>query len=123
MFTTTPQKWKALGPWARENRKQPTEAEAKLWDELRREKLGVQFRRQHAIDSYIVDFVCLSAKLVVEADGEIHADAEQAAYDKDRTTVLQELGYEVLRFSNQEILHNPARVIQQIKAHLTQHQT
>ncbi|MFD2785040.1 phosphoribosylformylglycinamidine synthase subunit PurQ [Hymenobacter rubripertinctus] len=118
IFTTTAQKWKILGSWARENRKQPTEAESKLWDELRREKLGVQFRRQHAIDSYIVDFVCLTAKLVVEADGEVHADAEQAAYDKDRTTVLQELGYEVLRFSNHEILHQPAQVVQQIRARL-----
>ncbi len=118
IFTTTPQKWKTLGPWARENRKQPTEAEAKLWDELRREKLGVQFRRQHAIDSYIVDFVCLSAKLIVEADGEVHDDAEQAAYDKDRTSVLQEIGYEVLRFSNQEILHQTNDVLRRIQSRL-----
>ncbi|TGE14755.1 phosphoribosylformylglycinamidine synthase subunit PurQ [Hymenobacter elongatus] len=118
VFTTTAGKWKTLGPWARENRKQPTGAEAKLWEELRREKLGAQFRRQHAIDSYIVDFVCLSAKLIVEADGEIHSDAEQAAYDKDRTTVLQELGYEVLRFSNQDILDHPGKVLQQIQSRL-----
>ena len=118
IFTTTAQKWKTLGPWARENRKQPTDAEARLWHELRRENLGVQFRRQHAIDSYVVDFVCLSAKLIVEADGEIHAEAEQAAYDQDRTSVLQELGYEVLRFSNQDILHHIEKVLQQIQSHL-----
>ncbi|SHJ66457.1 phosphoribosylformylglycinamidine synthase I [Hymenobacter daecheongensis DSM 21074] len=122
IFTTTAQKWKTLGPWARENRKQPTEAEAKLWDGLRREKLGVQFRRQHAIDSYIVDFVCLSAKLIVEADGEIHTDAEQAAYDQDRTSVLQELGYEVLRFNNQDILHHTEEVLHQIQSRLIHHQ-
>ena len=120
VFTTTAQKCKSLGPWARENRKQPTEAEAKLWDELRREQLGVHFRRQHAIDSYIVDFVCLSAKLVVEADGGIHEDEEQAAYDRDRTQVLQELGYEVLRFSNHTILHQTDEVIAQIQNRLTQ---
>ena len=56
----------------------------------------------------------------MEADGEIHADAEQASYDKDRTSVLQELGYEVLRFSNQEILHRPEQVLRQIQSRLSQ---
>ncbi|MGI4870054.1 MAG: endonuclease domain-containing protein, partial [Janthinobacterium lividum] len=115
VFTTTAQRWKTLGSYARENRKQPTEAEARLWQELRGEKLGMQFRRQHAIDTYIVDFICIRAKLIVEADGGIHSEPEQADYDAGRTAMLQEYGYQVLRFSNEEILNHTQTVISKIR--------
>nr|GFD52405.1 hypothetical protein [Tanacetum cinerariifolium] len=94
----------------------PTPAESRLWEELRGEKLGLQFRRQHAIDNYIVDFVCIRAKLIVEADGGIHDDPEQADYDAGRTALLQEYGFRVLRFSNEEILTNTPQVVSEIQA-------
>jgi len=115
VFTTSQQQWKTLSGRAREHRKEPTPAEARLWQELRGEKLGLQFRRQHAIDTYIVDFVCMRAKLIVEADGGIHADPEQAEYDAGRTALLQEYGFQVLRFSNEEILNNTPQVVAKIQ--------
>ncbi|RZK32969.1 MAG: endonuclease domain-containing protein [Hymenobacter sp.] len=115
VFTTSARQWQTLGGRAREHRKQPTEAEARLWQELRGEKLGAQFRRQHAIDTYIVDFVCMRAKLIVEADGGIHTDPEQAEYDAGRTALLQEYGFQVLRFTNEEILEQTPRVIANIR--------
>ena len=82
-------------------KQQPTEAEEKLWAGLRSRKLeGYKFRRQHTIEHYIVDFICLEAGLIIEADGEIHYEPGQAEYDQGRTHNLQELGYKILRFSN-----------------------
>ncbi|GAA4361202.1 hypothetical protein GCM10023185_28100 [Hymenobacter saemangeumensis] len=115
VFTTSKQQWKKLKGWARENRKAPTEAEEALWLRLRREQLGVQFRRQHAIASYIVDFVSIGAKLVVEADGGIHQNPEQAEYDAGRTQLLEEYGFRVLRFANETILKQPQAVIAEIQ--------
>jgi very-short-patch-repair endonuclease len=84
-FTTDWQRWKNLKGFAHENRRQPTLAEAQLWQALRTNQLGSRFRRQHAIEDYIVDFVCLPAWLVVEVDGEVHHLPEQAEYDGGRT--------------------------------------
>jgi phosphoribosylformylglycinamidine synthase I len=120
VFTTTPAKWEVLKEYGRDMRKQPTPAEEKLWEALRGQKLAVKFRRQHAIDSYIVDFVTIPDKLIVEVDGEVHAEAGQAEYDAGRTHTLRELGYEVLRFSNEEVLNQLDDVLQTIQEHLTQ---
>ena len=69
--------------FAQENRKNPTEAENILWQNLRNKRLGYRFRRQHAIGDFIVDFVCIEKKLVVEVDGEVHE--KQQEYDEART--------------------------------------
>jgi len=120
VFTTTPQQWETLKEYGRNMRKQPTEAEKLLWEELRGQKLGVMFRRQHAIESYIVDFVTMPDQLVVEVDGAVHVEAGQAEYDAGRTFTLQELGYQVLRFTNQQVENQLDEVVSAIRKHLTQ---
>ena len=101
---------------AQENRKNPTEAEAVLWDMLKGNNIGLHFRRQHIILDYIVDFICLEKGLVIELDGGYHNNPEQAEYDKQRTSHLKKLGYTELRFTNEELLTNPDAVIARIKS-------
>ena len=103
---------------ARGMRHQPTPAEAKLWELLRGNHLGVKFRRQHSINRYIVDFMCLSHNLIVELEGAGHLEPDQADYDQGRTAYLTELGYRVLRFTNEQVLNLPRRVLATIKANL-----
>ena len=105
-----------LQRFARDMRKDPTEAEAMLWQQLRGHATGGRIRRQHAIDQYIVDFVSLPKRLVVEVDGGIHLD--QLAEDAARTERLKELGYDVIRFSNDDVLAELPRVVASIKAEL-----
>ena len=102
---------------ARALRQNLTDAERKLWAALRRNALGVGFRRQHPIGPYIVDFVCLDRKLIVEADGGQHAEA-QAAHDAERTSWLEARGYVVMRFWNDEILTNLEGVLEVIRLRL-----
>jgi len=84
---------------ARQMRKEPTNAESLLWARLRKRQLdGLKFRRQHIIKYFIVDFYCPKAKLAIEIDGEVHD--EQKEYDQDREKILQESGYQVVRFKN-----------------------
>jgi very-short-patch-repair endonuclease len=90
---------------ARRLRREDTDAEAKLWGALCDRRLGGwKWRRQVPIKPYIVDFLCLEAKLVVELDGGQHND--QVAYDERRTRHLETLGYRVLRFWNSAVLTN-----------------
>lgn len=100
---------------ARENRKNPTEAESVLWNLLRGNNLGLHFRRQHIILDYIVDFICLEKGLVVELDGGYHSNPEQREKDEQRTAHLTNLGYTELRFTNEELLVNPDSVVAKIK--------
>ena len=104
--------------YARTMRKEHTEAEKSLWDLVRDSKLGVKFRRQHPIDLFIADFVSLQNKLIVEVDGGYHETAEQQEYDLNRTAALNEIGFEVLRFSNDEIMQDPYKVRDKIKQYL-----
>jgi very-short-patch-repair endonuclease len=98
--------------YARELRLRTTEAEQKLWSLLRNRQLkGKKFRRQHAIANYIVDFYCNECKLVIELDGNFHTDEIAKDYDKSRTALLTELGITVLRFWNEEVISDPARVL------------
>lgn len=113
--TTTADKWETLKPFARENRKNSTEAEDSLWGLLRDNKMGARFRRQHAIDNFIVDFACLPAMLVIEVDGEIHNSAENKEYDEGRTHELEKLGFKVVRFTNEQVEKNPYSVREEIK--------
>jgi len=97
---------------AGELRRNTTPAEQKLWSALRNDQLGVNFRRQHAIGPYIVDFVCLKQKLIIELDGGHHL--EQEAYDHERTAFLQSKGYRVLRFWNNDVINDLNGVISTI---------
>ena len=100
---------------AKRMRKEPTDAEAALWELLRDKKLGDKFRRQHLIDDFIVDFVCLSKNLVIEVDGGYHNDPTQKEYDQQRTLYLNEKGFRVIRFTNEEVLGNTEAVLTKIK--------
>ncbi|QMT37409.1 endonuclease domain-containing protein [Neisseria sicca] len=103
----------ALRQRAKAMRKEMSEAEAKLWQHLRAGRLnGHKFRRQQPMGNYIVDFMCITPKLIVEADGGQHA--EQAAYDHARTAYLNSLGFTVLRFWNHEILQQTNDVLAEI---------
>jgi very-short-patch-repair endonuclease len=89
---------------ARELRKNQTNAEKTLWSVLRKHRLeGHRFRRQHPIGRYIVDFVCLESRLVVELDGGQHQ--ESIEYDEARAGYLKELGFSVIRFWNNQVLN------------------
>ncbi|MEJ7609606.1 MAG: DUF559 domain-containing protein [Ferruginibacter sp.] len=101
--------------FAKLNRKEYTEAENILWQELRNNQLGVKFRRQHPIDAYIADFVYLQKALIIEADGGYHHSPEQKLYDEDRERILKEIGFTILRFTNAEILNTPKKVIFDIR--------
>lgn len=99
---------------ARALRKELTPAERKLWSVLRGNKLnGVSFRRQHAIGNYIVDFVSIKKKLIIELDGSQHL--KQTEYDEERTRYLESQGYKVIRFWNNQIEKEINGVIQAIE--------
>ena len=90
---------------ARQLRKNMTDAERLLWRELRSRQVGGQkFRRQQPLGRFVVNFVCLEKRLVIEVDGGHHAEVEQAAYDADRTVWLRREGFCVLRFWDHEVL-------------------
>jgi very-short-patch-repair endonuclease len=99
---------------ARELRQPQTPAEATLWRYLRDRNLEYKFRRQHPIDSFIIDFYCAKAKLLIEVDGEIHFQKAQIEYDQARTEHLERLGYKVIRFTNDDIRYNINIVISKI---------
>ncbi len=117
IFTTDERTWKSQKENARDNRKSPTEAEEKFWQSVRNSNLGFKFRRQHAIGRFIVDFVCIEKKLVVEIDGAIHDS--QKKEDEERTLIIQDAGFKVIRFSNEEVLKNLEVVLQEIRMELS----
>ena len=99
---------------AKRLRKNLTPAEAKLWSALKNKQLeGLKFRCQHPVGNFILDFYCPSRKLVVEVDGKIHND--RIDRDRDRTSKLEEYGYTIVRFSNEEVLDNLPLVLAEIK--------
>jgi very-short-patch-repair endonuclease len=121
-FMTDAEWWrKTLKDYSRANRSRATEAENALWQLVRGNRLGHRFRRQHAIERYIVDFICLPAWLIVEVDGEYHFEIEQAEYDSGRTHDLQKLGFHILRFTNEKVIQHPDYVLNLISIHLTKH--
>ncbi len=90
---------------ARELRKNPTDAERMLWEHLRLRQIGGnKFRRQQPLGPYILDFVCLEKRVVVEVDGGQHS--EQIAYDTKRSAWLEAQGFRVLRFWDNEVLRS-----------------
>src|SRR5690242_16557105 len=100
---------KRLTPIARRLRKEPTEAEIRLWSRLRGRQLGVPFTRQFPIGNAVADLACRRLKLVIELDGGQHADN---AADADRTRRIEAHGYRVIRFWNSDVLANTDGVVQ-----------
>lgn len=113
VFLSHYDKWKTLKDFARENRKNPTPEEDILWQNIRNRKLKFKFRRQHAIEDFIVDFVCLEKKLIIEVDRVIHE--KQMEYDSYRDLCLNSLGFEVIRFTNEDITSSINNVLSRIK--------
>ena len=93
-----------------------TPAEAFLWKYLSRKQLnGRKFRRQHGIDTFILDFYCASENLVVELDGEVHMNPRAEEYDSKRTKHLENLGLTVIRFENKMVFENLSSVLKEIE--------
>jgi len=113
-FAADPILYRMLKEHAHRNRENQTLAEQMLWQVLKGKGLGVSFRRQYIIDQYIVDFICRPSRLVIEVDGAYHSEPLQAEHDALRTARLQQLGYRVIRFSNEEILYDIEKVKQTI---------
>ena len=99
---------------AKNNRKNPTAAEKKIWYEVlqNRQFSNLKFTRQKPLDEFIVDFYCAELMLAVEVDGDSHA--EQKGYDRERTSRLNRLGVTVLRYNNEDVLKNIEGVFQQL---------
>ncbi len=114
--TTDPKTWRVLQEKVLEMRNNPTEAEEKLWRELKGNLIGFHFRRQQIFDKFVADFVCLSKNLVIEIDGDIHD--YQKEKDEERTEILKILGCKIIRFKNDEVLKNTVNVIDKIKKEL-----
>lgn len=104
-----------LKEFAKHNKQNPTPAESFMWRFLQKEALGKPFRRQHIIDDFIADFVCLPSKTVIELDGGYHQLPEQQISDAERTRILNKKGFKVLRFTNDEVFGNITGVLQKIK--------
>ncbi|MFA4831104.1 MAG: endonuclease domain-containing protein [Patescibacteria group bacterium] len=112
---------------ARQLRNNPTPAEAKFWEDLRRRQFcGLKFLRQHPIlflannrvHFFLTDFYCHKYKLIIEIDGDIHDKKEQQEYDLMREETLKEMGFKILRFKNEEVVQNIDLVINKLERYI-----
>jgi tRNA threonylcarbamoyl adenosine modification protein YeaZ len=103
-------------PEAQPFKQQPTEAEEVLWQELDEKKTGYKFNRQQLINQFIVDFVCISKKLIVEVDDEIHKTPNE--YSEGKKVILEKLGFTVIRFKNEDVIARVSEVLQKIRSAL-----
>jgi very-short-patch-repair endonuclease len=104
---------------ARSLRASQTSAEARLWQALRNRRLARwKFRRQHSIDRYVVDFVTLDGKLIVEVDGVTHSEPAELARDTARTAALEACGFHIVRVSNTDVYDNLEGVLEMIEGTL-----
>jgi very-short-patch-repair endonuclease len=114
-MTNSAENWRILSVFAKQNRKNPTPAEDKLWQEVRNRKIhGFKFRRQHPVNGFIPDFICLEKKLIIEIDGGYHDIEEQRKFDELRTKWLAAGAYRMIRFTNEEVMNNIAGVVETI---------
>ncbi len=101
-----PSSYQLLKEFSLLHRSNPTNSEKELWEQLKTKKLeGYKFRRQHIIGNYITDFVCLDKRLIIEIDGLIHQLPENIEADDVRTKWLNQIGFKVIRFSNDDVLY------------------
>ena len=104
---------------ARHLRHCQTSAEGVLWHAPRNRKLARwKFRRQHPVDRFVVDFVCLDARLVIEVDGATHSTEDEIRRDSERTGILEAYGYHVVRFTNSDVCEYLHGVMETILAEL-----
>ncbi len=119
-FMADPMLYGKLKEFALSHRKEGTDAERVLWNNLRSKQSDFKFRRQHIIGQFIADFVCLKKGLVVEIDGGYHQLPEVKISDEERTKILNEFGFEVIRFTNEQIINQREIVISVIKEKASQ---
>ncbi|MBO4565297.1 MAG: endonuclease domain-containing protein [Bacteroidaceae bacterium] len=110
-----PMEYGLLKAYARENRKNQTDAESALWNHIKGKSLGVIFLRQYIIGDYITDFACLEPKLVIEVDGGYHSEPRQVEDDAIRQKRLEKQGFKVIRFTNAEIECDIDNIINKIR--------
>jgi very-short-patch-repair endonuclease len=91
-----------------------TPAEKEMWKYIRKDALGVRFRRQYGIGEYIADFYCPKLKLVIEIDGGSHFTDEARKYDEARTNYLNSIGVKVVRYTNNDVMNNIQGVLQNL---------
>jgi very-short-patch-repair endonuclease len=103
--------YKLLKNNAKANRSNMTEAESVFWQIAKSSGLGQKCRRQYIIGEYIVDFFFRQSMTIVELDGEYHFTEEQQKEDKERQNWLEQKGYKVLRFTNEQVLHDTDNTI------------
>lgn len=113
-MTARPSTYKLLKELQIKKKKKSTEAEKILWEALRTKKIDFKIRRQHIIDILIADFVCLEKNLIIEVDGGYHNSPEQIEADNLRTQILNEIGFKVIRFTNEQVTNNLDSVIENI---------
>lgn len=102
---------------ARKLRKRQSKAETLLWSVIRGPQLGYKFRRQHVLGPFIVDFICIEKRFVIELDGE-HHDDQQADYDLNRQEWLESRGYIVARYWTRDFFKNFDEILEQIRSSL-----
>lgn len=105
----------------RELRKNPTDAERKVWNILKDGEMGVRFFRQYSIKQYILDFYCPTLRIAVEIDGGHHAEETHKRHDAKRSEFLTKQDIYVLRFWNNEVMQNLEGVWQKIKDETAKH--
>jgi very-short-patch-repair endonuclease len=114
--------WPDIQKAALQMRRQPTEAEEHLWQELRGGKLdGYRFRRQQPVGRFITDFYCVQAGLIIEVDGSSHNGLQDG--DDERDAFLVGMGLRTLRFTNEEVLSSTGRVLDSIRRAITETET
>ena len=112
--TAHPDIYALLKENAQNHKRFPTEAEKCFWEVLRSKKMGFRFRRQHIIGDFIVDFICIPLNLIIEVDGKYHSTPKQLEADYLRDSLLNQAGYTILRFTNEEVIGNIDHVIHRI---------
>ena len=117
-MTARPSVYKLMKELQKSRKQQTTEAEKILWEQLKTKKLEYKFRRQHIIDEFIVDFVCLEKRIIIEVDGKYRENKEQKEADSFRTQILNKLGFDVISFKNEEVIGNLDKVLKKISSQL-----
>lgn len=116
--TAASDRYGLLKAFARENRKNATEAERVLWEYLRNGNLNTKVLRQHIIGDYIVDFLLPYYNLVIEVDGGYHAERTQQEDDNIRSAYLNSKGFYIIRFKNEQVLMDIDSVLERINQHI-----
>ena len=116
--TARPSAYKLMKELQKNRKQQTIEAEQILWEQLRTKKLSFKFRRQHIVDEFIVDFICIEKRLIIEFDGKYHNTKEQQEADELRTEILNTLGFKVIRFTNEEVIGDIDKVLKHISEEL-----